>query len=368
MKRILCVLLAVCLLVALTACGGKVTEKHPEDTAATTTATEAVTDSTTTEAVTDATTIDTTDATTTTAATTKAPTTAKQPATTTAADNGWNGWEPPVAPETYPEEEETTAAPQPKKSIHILAVGNSFSVDAMEVHLYWMLEAAGYNDIVLGNLYIGGCDLNTHYNNIKNSSKTYEFRVTTDGFWSTQYNVSADVAFSYTDWDVVTLQQASPDSGRPASYANLTALAQMVKDKAKPKKLLWHMTWAYQQNSDHWAFAANYQGDQMTMYNAIASTVADKVLTNNLIGGIIPCGTAVQNLRTSAVGDTLTADGYHLEDRKGDYLASLTWYAVITGNDPAKVGHRPGYVDDCFNDMVKSVKNAIKTPTEVTPC
>ena len=370
MKRMVSILLVAALMLCLCACGQ--TDKAPDSAKENTTS---ATDTTsTTEGETTTTTVeDSTTGTTTTAADTSATTTttggnkttAESKNTTTASQ--WGNWEPPVPPQTTAEATEGTTKPQPKKSIRILAVGNSFSVDAMQLHLYWMLEAAGYNDIVLGNLYIGGCSLDIHYNNIKNGKAAYEFRVTTDGFWETKPNVKADVAFSYADWDVVTLQQASPDSGRPDSYANLTALAQMVQEKAKPKKLLWHMTWAYQQNSDHWAFA-QYGKDQMTMYNAIVDTMTDKVLSNSLIDGIIPCGTAVQNLRTSKLGDTLTADGYHLSDRIGDYVASLTWFAVITGNAPAEVGYCPGYVDDYFDDMAASVENAITKPTAVTPC
>ena len=363
MKRFLCILLALCMLVCLCACGEAEEKPAVETEQTTTTATDAATTTTflsncptATEGTSATTTADTTTTKLTTTTTTKTTTTTTK--TTTTADDR-EDWE------------DTTAAPTTppvKKSIRILAVGNSFSVDAMEIHLYWMLEAAGYNDIVLGNLYIGGCDLKTHYNHIKNDTAAYEFRVTTDGYWEYRKDVTAATAFNYADWDVVTLQQASPDSGRPDTYSSLPELAQMVRQQAKPKKLLWHMTWAYQQNSDHWAFGPYYQKNQMTMYNAIADAVTDQVLTNDLIDGVIPCGTAVQNMRTSALGDTLTADGYHLEDRKGDYLASLTWYYVITGNDPAKVGHCPGYIDDYFADMVKSVKNAVTTPTAVTPC
>lgn len=364
MKRLLALLLAVCMLGCLAACG-KTEEKPAADTPTTTaTATE---DTTTTTAEEESTTTAEVTDTTTAAANTTA---TKQPATTTKATTTttvWGNWEPPIPPETYPEEEDTTYAPDPKKSIRILAVGNSFSVDAMETHLFWMLEAAGYNDIVLGNLYIGGCSLDTHYNNVKSDANAYEFRVTTDGFWSYQKNVSASTAFDYADWDVVTIQQVSSDSGRPATFGHLNELAQMVKEKAQPKKLLWHMTWAYQQDSTHHAFAY-YDKDQMTMYNAIASTLTEKVLGNSLIDGVIPCGTAVQNMRTSPLGDVLTSDGHHLENRLGDYLASLTWYAVITGENPAGVGHRPGYVDEYFDDMAASVANAIKNPTEVTPC
>ena len=45
-------------------------------------------------------------------------------------------------------------------SLYILAIGNSFSVDAMQ-YLYQILQELGYRDIYLGNLYIGGCTLQT---------------------------------------------------------------------------------------------------------------------------------------------------------------------------------------------------------------
>ena len=47
------------------------------------------------------------------------------------------------------------------KSFKVLAIGNSFSIDAMQ-YLYGLAKDTGYTDIVLGNLYIGGCTLQTH--------------------------------------------------------------------------------------------------------------------------------------------------------------------------------------------------------------
>lgn len=41
-------------------------------------------------------------------------------------------------------------------SIKVLAIGNSFSADAVEQELYGLLVAAGYDDIIIGNMYIGG--------------------------------------------------------------------------------------------------------------------------------------------------------------------------------------------------------------------
>ena len=39
--------------------------------------------------------------------------------------------------------------------------GNSFSQDAVEQYLYELAEAAGY-ELIIGNMYIGGCDLDKH--------------------------------------------------------------------------------------------------------------------------------------------------------------------------------------------------------------
>ena len=66
------------------------------------------------------------------------------------------------------------------KSIKVLAIGNSFSVDAME-YLYGMLEDVGYEEIVLGNLYIGGCTLETHASNFTADKGAYTYYLNTTG-------------------------------------------------------------------------------------------------------------------------------------------------------------------------------------------
>ena len=48
-----------------------------------------------------------------------------------------------------------------KRSIKILAIGNSFSIDAME-YLWHILRAGGVEEVVLGDLFIGGCPVDLH--------------------------------------------------------------------------------------------------------------------------------------------------------------------------------------------------------------
>lgn len=251
------------------------------------------------------------------------------------------------------------------KTISILAVGNSFSVDAMSRHLYDMLAGAGYDDIRLGILYVGGCSIDQHYNFIKNNSASYQYQENVNGKWVNTENYKAADAFALTDWDFVTVQQVSGYSGIPSSYGNLDALMDLIKAKSGDAKIYWQMTWAYQGNSTHGDFG-KYGKDQMKMYNAIVNTVKEKIANNPDFDGIIPSGTSVQNLRTSTLGDTLTADGYHLENTYGDYTASLTWFCTLTGENAYATTYCPSAVVDHHHEIAEAVTNAVKKPFEVT--
>ena len=55
------------------------------------------------------------------------------------------------------------------------------------------------------------------------------------------------------------------------------------------------------------------------------------ILNSQLI--LIPCGLAIQNARSSALGDTMCRDGYHLNYTYGRYTASCVWFEIITGKD-----------------------------------
>lgn len=253
-------------------------------------------------------------------------------------------------------------------SIRILAIGNSFSDDAME-YLYQMLEQAGYTSIKLGNLYIGGCTLATHASNITSGAKAYDYRVNVDGKWNTTPSYSSVDAIKSDSWDYISLQQASGSSGMPDTYeTSLTTLITKVKELCPKAKLMWHMTWAYQQNSTHSEFP-NYNKDQMTMYNAIVNAVKTKVLAHSDFKFVIPCGTAIQNLRTSVMGDNLTRDGYHLTTDKGRYTAAMMWTKQITGCDLSKITWRPSgvlFTAKQIEAIKEAVDNAYEHQFEVT--
>ena len=253
-------------------------------------------------------------------------------------------------------------------SIHILAIGNSFSVDAME-YLCQILLQAGYKSVKLGNLYIGGCTLKTHAENIANGFKAYTYYTTTTGTWSSVGSYSSVDAIRSESWDFISMQQASGVSGMPDSYEpHLSTLLSTVRSLAPEATLIWHMTWAYQSTSTHSEFP-NYGNDQMKMYNAIVSTVKSKVLTKPEFSFVIPSGTAIQNLRTSLYGDTLTRDGYHLSYGVGRFAAALMWAKQITGCDLSKITWHPSsytYTENQIGAIKEAVENAYAHPYEVT--
>lgn len=229
-----------------------------------------------------------------------------------------------------------------KKSISILAIGNSFSVDALE-YLHPMLKQAGYSEVIIGNLYIGGCTLQTHASNLENDSAAYTYYKNTAGTWSSTSSRKASSALTERNWDYVSLQQASGWSGVPSSYSPyLASVIAKVHEFCPSAKLLWHMTWAYAQSSSHSDFS-KYDKDQMNMYESIVSTVKSEILTKDDFCMVIPCGTAVQNLRTSLYGDNITRDGYHMSYNVGRFVTALTWLKKLTDCDLASITYKPNY-------------------------
>lgn len=223
----------------------------------------------------------------------------------------------------------TAQNPTTDKVVKVLAIGNSFSDDAIENYFYDLAKAGGYR-VIIGNMYIGGAPLDLHWRNAQKDSAAYSYRkINVDGKRKTSPKTSIATALADEDWDYISFQQASPKSGLLDTYREpLSGLFAYVKARASnPKvKFLWHQTWAYAQNSTHSGFA-NYHHQQLEMYKAIMQ--ASKQVKNIVpIDLVVPAGTAIQNAR-SKLGDVLNRDGYHLDLGIGRYTAACTWYAAI---------------------------------------
>jgi len=243
--------------------------------------------------------------------------------------------------------------------IKILAIGNSFSQDAT-AYLH-DIATAGNIDTTIGNLCIGGCSLFQHSENIKNDAPNYGYEI--NGA-DTGRKVSIKEALLLDEWDAVTMQQASHDSGlRETYFPYITELSDYVRTYAPNAKLYIQQTWAYETDSTHPAFE-QYENNQITMYNALKSAYAEAAKT---IGAeLIPCGDVIQMLRGQKPFDyanggiSLCCDGFHMNKIYGRYAIAATWFerilkGVILENDYMP----PGDADDAAILLIKQTVHSV---------
>lgn len=284
-----------------------------------------------------------------------------------------------------------------KTSIKILSIGHSFSKDVMVTNLYNMFKEGGYQEVKIAYLYMAGCSMPKHLYNIQNSLAQYEYAKNTNGTWVTQNNIAPLTALQDEDWDFVTVQ-SSPDyiGGQSISkitlgvnsegdqitlpspqteYEAMDQITDWIKANATNTdvKIDYHMIWAFSEGCDLWSYTY-HDYDQMTMYNNIVNITQEKVQNHEDINRVIPSATAIQNARSSFMGDNFNmpdatqggSDGYHLND-DGDYVAALTWYCHYSGEDANVMAGYTGVLNaDEFAAVAEAVNNAIDIPYAVT--
>ena len=294
------------------------------------------------------------------------------------------------------------------KPIRILSIGHSFSKDVMTTNLYNMFIEGGYEDITIGYLYMAGCSMPKHLYNIQNNKAQYEYAKNDSGRWVTQNYVTALTALKDEEWDFVTVQ-SSPDyiggqsissfkeginndgtsvtlSTPQTEYEAMDQITDWIKANATNAdvKIDYHMIWSFSEDCELWSnmyhkdpITCKYS--QMVMYQNIVNITQQKVKDHEDINRVIPSATAIQNVRSSFMGDNFNmpvvpgtgADGYHLNDY-GDYVAALTWYCHYSGDNAQIMAGYPGdgvvlnLTGEQFLAIAEAVNNALEYPYEVT--
>ncbi len=247
--------------------------------------------------------------------------------------------------------------------MNVLSIGNSFSTNAHKF-LPHMAKAAG-KELLLCNLFIGGCSLEQHWNNWREEKADYDYEVYLP--FETQLSrpdgVALHEAVEDEEWDVITLQQGSALSGIKESYSPyLSELAEYCRTVQPNAKIMLHQTWAYEKGSKHPAFK-NYGNNQAEMYRALTECYVDAAYEAD-IDLIIPSGRAWETARQTLIGDKLTEDGFHGNDM-GCYLAGACFYEMIFGESIIDNGFvLPNYSKE-ITDILKicahiSVEEGIK--------
>lgn len=251
--------------------------------------------------------------------------------------------------------------------IKILAIGNSFSEDAAESYVDDLAKADGV-ELIIANMFIGGCSLETHWNNASSNAAAYSYRKIVNGVKTTLSSKTLQETIADESWDYITFQQVSQYSGKYITYfPYLPNLLDYVKGLAtNPNvKYCMHRTWAYAANSTHSEYDY-YKKDQTIMYDSIVA-VTNKVAEKVGINIIIPAGTAIQNGRSSYIGDNFCRDGYHLSLGLGRFTAACTWYEKLLGKPVLDNTFIPSGVSATEANIARNAAHyAIVTPNSVT--
>jgi len=252
------------------------------------------------------------------------------------------------------------------KPVRILAIGNSFSNDAVNQNL-WDLAAADGQSFIIGNLYIGGCPLDKHWKNAEGDLPAYKYyKISAEGELTMTPDYKISTALADEKWDVVVFQQKSGLSGQVESYEPyLGNLYEYVENRVPKKcRFMFHQTWSYARHSTNPDFV-KYGNNSEGMYKAIMS--ASSQICKKYSFDVIPSGTTVQNVRSSEVRNNVTRDGYHLNDPIGRYAIACAWYEAITGRSVVGNAYAPETTEPWMKEICQLAAHAaIEKPFEVT--
>lgn len=245
-------------------------------------------------------------------------------------------------------------------ALKVLMIGNSFSISNTR-NMPQICDSMGL-ELELGSLYIGGCPLQKHWQNIQKAG---------DGFAPYRYDLfrsgekvkdapkqwNIPEALKSQSWDIVTIQQVSGLSWRPESYSpDGDNVIKTIRELCPKAEIVVQQTWSYtpwDKRLDKWGI------DQNRMFELLRGAYAGFAAKHSL--RVIPMGEAVQLWRkklpvkytehhgTEFGGDVVgnlgfvkkkgklkpKVDAFHLNG-KGEYLQSLVWTAFLFDVDVRK--------------------------------
>jgi hypothetical protein len=236
------------------------------------------------------------------------------------------------------------------RPLKVLMIGNSFSRPVV-FHLPKLAREAGMN-LDIASLYSGGCPLERHVKNLRAGKKSYEVRwnyasgaeprfvknLVLDAGSATEDckgRGSVNDLLSGDDWDIVTIQQASPLSWRPETYEPWAdELIEAIHARAPKAKIMVQQTWSYNAADARISPGGQWGFDQTGMYERIRDAYAAFAAKRGL--ELIKVGDAVQAARKEGwepVGRK--RDTIHL-NRAGEVLQARVWLKALFGVE--KVG------------------------------
>ena len=285
------------------------------------------------------------------------------------------------------------------KSLKVLMIGNSFSHSVLEE---WPQCSASAGDTLdLASLFIGGCSLSKHWENVEKSSdpdfKPYGFvwnYASAKGKDAAPVarlgeNTNIPQALVADKWDIVTIQQVSISSPFSGSYEPFAGkLIAKIRELAPQAEIVVQETWsyapydrrlkmtpgemhaaikkAYTQIAERYKLRMIPMGDAVELYRQRLPVDYGKVLSDEEIAAIPE--PALMDFHGDVVGSSRWSKGYawdkdkdvyrlrldsiHL-NKEGQFLQALVWQAAIFGADVRKLTYRPAHIMEAKAELMR---------------
>ncbi len=234
--------------------------------------------------------------------------------------------------------------PANEEPINILFIGNSHTYvnDMPETIFAPICEAAGYN-VNVKRITCGGYYLYQH-SNINND-----------------YGAQVHAAIKSGDYDIVVIQEQSSNPGinRPSFNTSVRRLVTMIRESGATPYL--YCTWGHRDGS---ATLTNNGWTTETMtYDVVAGYTA---IGEELGVTVSYAGWAYYDVFTNHADkiDLYNKDNYH-PSKSGSYLAALTHFATIFGDDPRAVNYNAGQGVRNAEILKKAAYNATYNTPEI---
>lgn len=293
--------------------------------------------------------------------------------------------------------------------LRVLVFGNSFTYSTLKYMPHLLEELLPETEIVMGICYDGGCSFARHVNKFGGGDSgqgidaeyaTYSEYQKTAGEWINVSSVyTAQKALDKYEWDVIVLQQSVENLH---DFAGLSTFAGLVTGYLSyPALILYNMAQARHPGDTGW-LPSNMSGstglERSNNHLLAIADYAERALATPYISGVLPSGTAVQNLRTCAFAAETGDEGYFSKDSGGhlqDGIAILcASYAAVyrllelIGETPKLYGLRLYPTDGWLSEANIPARNtpcvgmseanvlaaqkcammAVKKPFEITDC
>ena len=278
-----------------------------------------------------------------------------------------------------------------EQPLRVLVIGNSFSRSLIRELPSLMAAEPGYK-LDLFDMYIGGCSLERHISEYESAladpeHKPYRIdRIAPGGVLEPDYMSNLVEMLDGRVYDLVTIQQASPQSFRPESWLPWGDKLIGIVRKALPEaKIAIQETWSYRPDSPRFA---DWGIDSDTMFKWLREVYLER--SRHYGFEVIPTGDAVATFRRrydyrfagfdparlgrikypqlppddgDIVGSyrwkedengvpVLTLDAIHL-NRAGGYLQACVWFGALFGADVRKITYVPDHLSQAKAELLR---------------